>query len=79
MTENNKEKLSEMEQIHRGLEEFLEKEVYEEYETLQGDGTGTGEAYGDWEDAGASEKGTTQRQAEKGAGASQKGQDMSKA
>lgn len=51
MTENNKEKLSEMEQIHRGLEEFLEKEVYEEYGTMQGDGTGTGEEYGDWEDA----------------------------
>lgn len=29
--ENNGENLSEMEQIHRGLEAFLEKEVYEEY------------------------------------------------
>lgn len=29
--ENRRENLSEMEQIHRGLEEFLEKEVYEEY------------------------------------------------
>lgn len=30
--ERNREKLSEMEQIHRGLEAFLEKEVYEERE-----------------------------------------------
>lgn len=30
--ESKKENLSEMEQIHRGLEAFLEKEVYEEYE-----------------------------------------------
>lgn len=37
MTENdNRENLSEMEQIHRGLEAFLEKEVYEEYETDDG-------------------------------------------
>lgn len=112
MTENNRENLSEMERIHRGLEEFLEKEVYEEYEAVQEDGPGTGEAYGDWEDAGAEAweiqdagqetaaeetvneepvrtagarqiagatgKEKTQRQTRKGAGASQKGQDMSK-
>lgn len=33
--ENSRGNLSEMEQIHRGLEEFLEKEVYEEYENGQ--------------------------------------------
>lgn len=33
--ENDRENLTEMEQIHRGLEAFLEKEVYEEYEAGQ--------------------------------------------
>ena len=33
--ENSSGNLSEMEQIHRGLEAFLEKEVYEEYENGQ--------------------------------------------
>lgn len=33
---DNRGKLSEMEQIHRGLEEFLEKEVYEEYVSRSG-------------------------------------------
>lgn len=33
---DNRGKLSEMEQIHRGLEEFLEKEVYEEYASRSG-------------------------------------------
>lgn len=46
MTVNNRENLSEMEQIHRGLEEFLEKEVYEEYEVRQKDGTGAREDAG---------------------------------
>lgn len=52
MAENNRENLSEMEQIHRGLEEFLEKEVYEEYEVRRENAAGTEEGYGDWEDAG---------------------------
>ncbi len=41
--DNDRENLTEMEQIHRGLEAFLEKEVYEEY----GDGPDAGpEIYG---------------------------------
>lgn len=36
--ENRRENLSEMEQIHRGLEEFLEKEVYEEHGAAQRQG-----------------------------------------
>ena len=43
--ENRRENLSEMEQIHRGLEAFLEKEVYEEYEAGQNAGPGGAERY----------------------------------
>ena len=39
--ENNRGNLSEMERIHRGLEAFLEKEVYEEYKA-GGNGGGEG-------------------------------------
>ena len=43
--ENKRKKLSEMEQIHRGLEAFLEKEVYEEYEAGQDARPGEYEGY----------------------------------
>lgn len=42
--ERNREKLSEMEQIHRGLEAFLKKEVYEEQENGHQAGDGVYEA-----------------------------------
>ncbi len=65
MAENNRESLSEMERIHRGLEEFLEKEIYEEYDNRQDGATETGEAYGGWEDAGADQKGQNVSRKEK--------------
>lgn len=40
---NDRENLTEMEQIHRGLEAFLQKEVYEEYEAAEDAGA---EEYG---------------------------------
>lgn len=40
---NDRENLTEMEQIHRGLEAFLEKEVYEDYEAAEDAGA---EEYG---------------------------------
>lgn len=43
--ERNREKLSEMEQIHRGLEAFLEKEVYEERENGHQNGNRVYEAW----------------------------------
>lgn len=43
--ENKRKNLSEMEQIHRGLEAFLEKEVYEEYEAGQDARPGEYEGY----------------------------------
>ncbi len=76
MTVNNRENFSEMEQIHRGLEEFLEKEVYEAYEGRQKDGTGAREDARVRQDAGTPEKERAQRQTGKGAAASQKGQNM---
>ncbi len=43
--EKNRGNLSEMEQIHKGLEAFLEKEVYKEYEATQSAGTEEYERY----------------------------------
>lgn len=52
--ERSRRKLSEMEQIHRGLEAFLEKEVYREYEAGQSVGPEEYERceeYGDYEES----------------------------